>query len=297
VCDEQLFDLVSDWPGGGGDFVAGYFAYTDDVAIGGGNKKFVGGVKIFGAKDLLDDVDARFRSDFREDAAGDAFEAAGVERRRIDLAVFDGENIGGGAFGDFAALVEQDHFVETFLLRFGNGPDIGKPGNTFDSGEGSGGVAAVGAQAEANRFVVFGERGGIDDEVDLWLRLVAAPEPDLVVDQIDARTAFGNIVGANDFVQMHADFSGGVRHGEADERGIFFEAAPVALVGEGFAARDADGGEEAPAANESGLSGGQADFLDGQQGIVVEDVAMNQRAFLTLYSSEKQSKGGLATAV
>src|ERR1700686_2105557 len=111
---------MSDGAGGGVDFVAGYFAYTDDVAVGGGDEDFVGGVKLFGAKDLLNDVDARFRSDFREDAAGDAFEAAGVERRRINLAVFNGENIGGGAFGDFAALVEQNHFVETFLLRFGD---------------------------------------------------------------------------------------------------------------------------------------------------------------------------------
>src|ERR1700720_3674579 len=128
VCGEQLFDLVGDGAGGGGDFVAGYFAYTDDVAVGGGDEDFVGGVEIFGTQDLLDDVDARFRGDFREDAARDTLEAAGVERRRINLAVFDGENIGGCALGDFAALVEQDHFVETFLLRFGNGPDIRKPG-------------------------------------------------------------------------------------------------------------------------------------------------------------------------
>src|ERR1700682_2931719 len=183
--------------GGGGVFVAGDFAYTDNVAVGGGDEDFVGGVEIFGAKDLLDDVDARFRSDFREDAAGDAFEAAGVERRRINFTVFHGENIRGGALGDLAALVEQNHFVEPFFLRFGNGPDIGKPGNAFDSGEGSGGVAAVGAESEANWFVVFGERGGIDDEVDWRLRLVAAPKTDLIVDQIDARAAFCNIVGAN----------------------------------------------------------------------------------------------------
>src|ERR1700686_4417051 len=127
VCDEQLFDLVGDGAGGGGDFVAGDFAYTDNVAVGGGDEDFVGGVEIFGAKDLLDDVDARFRSDFREDAAGDAFEAAGVKRRRINLAIFHGENIGGGAFGDFAALVEQNNFVETFLFRLGHPPAIGTP--------------------------------------------------------------------------------------------------------------------------------------------------------------------------
>src|SRR5260370_637903 len=97
---------------------------------------------------------------------------------------------------------------------------------------------------------------GIDDEVDLRLRLVAAPEADLIVDEIDAGAAFGDIVGADHFVKMHANLRGGVRHGKANEGGVFFEAAPVALVGEGFAARDADGGEQAPAADEAGLSRG-----------------------------------------
>ena len=136
------------------------------------------------------------------------------------------------------------------------------------------------AQPEAHRLSIFGKRRGIDDEVDLRLRLVAAPETDLVVDQIDASAAFRNIVGANDFVEMHADFGGGVRQGKADERGVLFQAAPVALVSEGFTAGDADGGEQAPAADEAGLSRGEPDFLDGQQAVVVKDVAMNQASSL-----------------
>src|SRR6202011_1417488 len=199
---------------------------------------------------------------------------------RVNFGVLDGEDVGGGAFGDLAALVEEDHLVETFLLRFGDGPDVGKPGDAFYSGEGRGGVAAIGAETEADRFAIFREWGGIDDEVDLRLQLVAAPEADLVVDEIDAGAAFGDIVGANDFMEMHADFGGGAGHGKADEGGVFFEAAPVALVGEGFAAGDADGGEKAPAADETGLPGRKADFLDGQQGIVMEDVAMNQGTLL-----------------
>ena len=78
VGDEQLFDLASDWARRGGDLVAGDFAYADDVAIGGGDENFVGGIKIFWAEGLLDDVDARFRGDLEENAAGDAFETAGV---------------------------------------------------------------------------------------------------------------------------------------------------------------------------------------------------------------------------
>src|SRR5712692_9624085 len=281
VSDEQIFDLAGEGAWSSGDFVAGDFAYADDVAVGGGDEDFVGGVKIFGTEVLLDDVDTGFGSDLREDAARDAFEAAGVQRRRIDFAILDSENICSRAFGDFAALVEQDHFVESFLLRFGNGPDVGKPRNAFYSREGRSRVAAVGAEAEADRFAVFGERGGINDEIDLRMRLIAAPESDLIVDEINARAAFRNIVGADDFVEVHANLGGGVGHGEADQGGVFFEAAPVALVSEGLAAGDADGGEEAPAADEAGLSRGKADSLDGQKRVVMEDVAMNQCAFLT----------------
>ena len=49
----------------------------------------------------------------------------------------------------------------------------------------------------------------------------------------------------------------------------------MALVGEGFAAGDANGGEEAPAADEAGLSGGEADFLYGQKTIVVKNVVVD----------------------
>jgi len=134
----------------------------------------------------------------------------------------------------------------------------------------------VRAEAEADRLAVFGERRGIDDEIDLRMRLIAAPESDLIVDEIDARAAFRDIVGAGDFVEVHANLGGGVGHGEADEGGVFFEAAPVAFVGEGFAAGDANRGEEAPAADEAGLSGRKADFLDGQESVVMENVEMNQ---------------------
>src|SRR6266849_7457673 len=281
VSDEQIFDLAGDGAGCGGDFVAGDFAHADDVAIGGGDEDFVSGVKIFGTEGLLDDVDTGFGSDLREDAAGDAFGAAGVQRRRIDFAIPDSKYVRGGAFGDFAPLIEQDHFVESFLLRFRNGPNIGKPGDAFDAGEGGIGMAAVGAEAEADRLAVFGERRGINDEVDLRMRLIAAPESDLIVDEINARAALRNIVGADDFVEVHANLGGGVGHGEADQGGVLFEAAPVALVGESFGAGDANRGEEAPAADEAGLPGRKADSLDGQKRVVMEDVAMNQCAFLT----------------
>jgi len=66
------------------------------------------------------------------------------------------------------------------------------------------------AETEADRFAIFGERCGIDDEIDLRLSLFAAPKAYLIVDQINARAAFGHIVGANHFMQVNANFGGGV---------------------------------------------------------------------------------------
>jgi len=50
---------------------------------------------------------------------------------------------------------------------------------------------------------------------------------------------------------------------------------PVALIAEGFALEDANGSEESPAANESGLAGRESAILDGEEFVVMEDVAMN----------------------
>src|SRR5207302_1894167 len=183
----------------------------------GRDEDFVGGAQVFGTKRLLQDGNAGFRRNFHGDAAGDAFEAAGVKRGREDFAVFDGEDVCGRAFGNFAALVAHDDFVESFFDCFGNGPNIIEPGDALYAGEGRSGVAAVFAEAEAHGFAMFGEAGGVNDEVDLRMLFAALPVADGVVDKIDARATFGYFVGANDFVEMHAHFGRGVGHGETGE--------------------------------------------------------------------------------
>ena len=50
----------------------------------------------------------------------------------------------------------------------------------------------------------------------------------------------------------------------------------MALKSERFAKHDAHGGEESPTVDQAGLSGREADFFDGQQLVVMKDVAMNQ---------------------
>lgn len=136
-------------------------------------------------------------------------------------------------------------------------------------------MASLFAEAEADRFAVFGEGRGVDDQVDLRHGLVAVPETVGVVDQIDAGAALGDFIGANHFVEIDADFCRGVRHREADGGGVFLEAPPVAFVGEGFAAGDAQGGEQSPAADKAGLSGREADFFNGEKLLVVKDVTMD----------------------
>jgi hypothetical protein len=60
-----------------------------------------------------------------------------------------------------------------------------------------------------------------------------------------------------------------------NDRSVFFEAAPVTFVGEGFTARDAHRSEDAPAADNSRLAGREADFLDRLQTVVMENVVMD----------------------
>ena len=176
-------------------------------------------------------------------------------RRRKDFVAFHDENIRRGTLSDFSALVQQNHFVESFLLRFGDGPNVGQPGNRFYARERGGGVASVLANGEAHRLVIVGKGRSVDDEIDLRHCFFAAPSANLVVNQIDARAAFADFVGANDFLQMDANFCAAVWHGKANDGGVFFQTAPMTLVAEGFAFHDANRGEEAPAANDSRLPG------------------------------------------
>src|ERR1700675_3915764 len=155
---EEIFKLMRDRCGSGGNLVAVDFADADEIAIRRRNKNFVCGVKIFGAKRLLDNSDARFGSDFEEDTARDAFEAAGIQRRRENLAVFHDENIGGGAFGNFAALVEKDDFVETFFLCFSDRPNILQPQSGLDASKRRSSVAAFFAKSAPHRLGILGGR-------------------------------------------------------------------------------------------------------------------------------------------
>src|SRR5712672_1244740 len=86
VCHEEFFHLPSNGARRGGDFVSGNFAHANNVAVGGGNKYFLGRVEIFRAQILLDNVDSGFWRDFGENSASNTLEAARVQWRCVDLA-------------------------------------------------------------------------------------------------------------------------------------------------------------------------------------------------------------------
>ena len=136
------------------------------------------------------------------------------------------------------------------------------------------------ANGETNRFAIFGKRRGRNDEIDGGQLFVTAPETYLVVHEIDARAAFGNFVGANDFLELNPNARASVWHGQTNDGGVLFEAAPVTFKSESLAANDAQRAEEAPATDEAGLSRRQPDLFDGEKLVVMKDVAMNQGACL-----------------
>src|SRR5215475_2942634 len=137
-------------------------------------------------------------------------------------------------------------------------------------------MAAVFANCETQRFAVLRQISGVNHQVHLRHLFIAAPYSNLVVDQINSRAAVTDFVGADHFLQIHADFGAAVWERNAGDRGIFFQPAPVTLVAECLAFYDSDRSKESPAANDSGLSWGQSCLLDGQELVIMKNVAMDQ---------------------
>jgi len=104
-------------------------------------------------------------------------------------------------------------------------------------------MASLLAHAEPGWFFVGREACGIDHQVGWWEFFFAGPEARLIVDGVDSGGAFLDFVGLQDFVELAADFFGIEGEGAVRAGGIFFEALPVAFVGEGYAAGYAHGGE------------------------------------------------------
>ena len=167
----------------------------NDVAVGRGNKYFVGGVEIVDKKCPFRDGHSGRRSDFEHHASSNACEAAGRERRGENHAVAGAENIGRRAFGNLAALVQQHHLIETSLLRLIEIPHIVEPGSYFHACQRRCGVTAVLAQPQADNVAMSRQGRRTDQQVGLGKGFVAAPETELIVDGINSRATLPNLVG------------------------------------------------------------------------------------------------------
>lgn len=161
-------------------------------------------------------------------------------------------------------------------------------------------MATVLAEAEAGGLAMLREIGGVDDEVDAGKIFIAAPETDFIIDGVDASAAFADIIGAEDLGEMLADLFRFEGEGAVSAFGVALEALPVALEGKGDAFRDAEGGKEAPAVEEAGLTGREARLFDGEQTVVVKNEAMNHTILPegSSYSiAERHEDGGDGMAV
>jgi hypothetical protein len=79
-------------------------------------------------------------------------------------------------------------------------------------------------------------------------------------------------------MEVDANFGTRVRHGQMGDARILFETAPVALVGEGFTAGDAQGGEQPKATEQASLTGRKAGLFDRKKGFIMKNIAMNHAA-------------------
>ena len=143
--------------------MAGNFANTDQVAIGGSNENFLSRIEIFRPQRLFNHGESGFRRNLQKNAARNAFQAAGTEWRGKDLAIFHCEDVCRRAFRHLAALVEHHHFVEAFFVGFGDGPNVIEPGDGFHSCQRRSGVAPMRAQSQADDLPVLGQASGVND--------------------------------------------------------------------------------------------------------------------------------------
>src|SRR6266853_6775257 len=81
-----------------------------DFDSGTDKEDFVSDVKHFSGDDLFLYSDVQVFSDLHDGVAGDARKNAGGQRRSVERAIVDEENVHAGAFTDMAAGIESDAF-------------------------------------------------------------------------------------------------------------------------------------------------------------------------------------------
>jgi hypothetical protein len=76
---------------------------------------------------------------------------------------------------------------------------------------------------------------------------------------------------------------------KAGPAGVFFEAAPVAFVGESFALKNAHRREQTPTAQQACLARRKTHLLDFEKAVVVEHIPMDQLDLMRVFSAIRQN--------
>ena len=170
-----------------------------------------------------------------------------MKRRREHASSANTEEICGRAFGHFPALIEKHHFIESALLRFVEVPDIIQPRCDFHACQRRCRMAAMFAKIQTRGLAIRRKVRAAEKQVHHGHGFIAAPVAHLIVDDVNARTAFFDMIRANDFGQMAADFFS--LEGKRTMRScrIFLQAFPVTFEREYLAVENMERCEQPPA--------------------------------------------------
>ena len=206
--------------------------FADGRQFGGGaaEERFVGIIDFIAGEQLFFHGVAEIAGDLDDGVAGDAVEDGG-QRRGLDHAVADDEEVFAGRFADVAVGVEHQGFVITVLFDFhlgehgvhivAGGLGLAHQGVDVHTGEGAGLDADTLFEGFGSEVGAPGPHG--DDDV----RGVVAGEHAHVAFAGKGEgtdVAFGKLVGHNGFDDRLGNFVGGIGHVDAKDFGGIDEA-------------------------------------------------------------------------
>ncbi len=251
------------------------FGDGEEIARGRGDENGIGGFQIGGAEMAFATSDAVDANAFEEHLAGDAGQAAAVERGRDDIVSEDGEQIRRRAFTDASEFIEQDDFIKPAVVGFFVPSEITGPGGDLGAAKFVGAVAGIGLDGESNRVAPFSEAGGEGDGFNAAGEARGFKQPPVVADKGDAQGGVVGFVSGDEGMETGEEFFRRFRKGHAQAPAIARHASPMPLPGEQDSIGDAKRTEYAPAVEKPHLPGKQARFGGLADGVVVQEKAMH----------------------
>src|ERR1700726_1628765 len=123
-------------------------------------------------------------------------------------------------------------------------------------------MASVRGDAQARLLGMGWQSGRAENQVHLRHGFIALPETDAVIDHVDSSGTLHHLIGVQQFTQVPPYLRGVEWERKPRPASVFFEAAPVAFVGEGFTLKNPHRREQAPTAQQASLAEGKANLLD-----------------------------------